>query len=71
MDVRLSNELTTGRRKDYAFVQFERPDDAHRAIERMNGAFLRDKQIRVVLARNNPKPVRNPQAHGGARRLAA
>lgn len=49
--VALITERETGRSKGFAFVEMATPEDAQKAINELNGQNLRDRTIRVDLAR--------------------
>ncbi len=61
--VSLITERDSGRSKGFAFVEMATPEDAQKAISELNGTNLRDRTIRVDLAR-----PRAERGGGGPRR---
>ncbi len=49
--VSVITERESGRSKGFAFVEMATPEDAQKAIDQLNGQSLRDRTIRVDLAR--------------------
>lgn len=49
--VSVITERESGRSKGFAFVELATPEDAQKAIDQLNGQSLRDRTIRVDLAR--------------------
>lgn len=46
---KVARDLKTGYSFGYGFVTYEQPDDAERAIQRLNGITMQNKRLKVSL----------------------
>ena len=53
-DLSLVRDRDTGQSRGFAFVELERPEDAPRAIQTLDGEMLDGRRLRVNLAENRP-----------------
>ncbi|HXG49541.1 MAG TPA: RNA-binding protein [Methylomirabilota bacterium] len=66
IEVNLMMDRQTGRPRGFGFVTMGTPEEAHKAIEAMNGASLDGRSITVNIAR--PREERPPGGGGGGGR---
>lgn len=57
-EVRMIRDRETGNFKGFAFLTFENPESAQKAIEGMNGKDLDGRALRVNLAEDKPRGPR-------------
>uniref|UniRef100_A0A914HYX4 RRM domain-containing protein n=1 Tax=Globodera rostochiensis TaxID=31243 RepID=A0A914HYX4_GLORO len=55
---KLIRDKTTGQSLGYAFVNYERPEDARKALTSMNGLRLQNKVLKVSLARPSKDDIK-------------
>lgn len=63
-EVKVILDRETGRSRGFAFVTFERPEDAQKALSAMDGANIMGRQVRVSVAedRKGGPPRRDDRA---------
>lgn len=64
-DVRLVMDRATGRSRGFAFVTMGSAEEAARAIEKMEGALLAGRPMRVSEAQERPQRTERPPSMGG------
>jgi RNA recognition motif-containing protein len=65
LDAKIPTDRATGRPRGFAFVEFEKSEDAQRSIEMLNGKDMRGRSLRVNAAED--RPPRPPGAGEGFR----
>jgi RNA recognition motif-containing protein len=55
----------TGQPRGFAFVEYENPEDAERAIEELNGAMVDGRALNVNIARERQPSARPDMGMGG------
>ncbi|EDO34879.1 predicted protein [Nematostella vectensis] len=56
---KLIRDRATGQSLGYAFVNYDNPDDANKAVREMNGARLQNKTLKVSFARPSSTEIKN------------
>ncbi len=65
-EAKVINDRETGRSRGFGFVAFSSEEAAREAIEKMNGATVDGRQIRVNAAESRPEgESRGPRSSGG------
>jgi|SRR5581483_5287427 RNA recognition motif-containing protein len=65
-DAAIITDRETGRSKGFGFVEFATEDDATRAQSMFNGAQLRNRTLKVDLAKPREDKARNTRGGGGS-----
>jgi RNA recognition motif-containing protein len=64
-EIKIIKDNATGRSKGYAFITFEKQQDALTACEEANGKDLEGRKIRVNMARDNNRNGGRGGSRGG------
>jgi cold-inducible RNA-binding protein len=64
-DAAIITDRETGRSKGFGFVEFATEEDATRAQSMFNGAQLRNRTLKVDLAKPRDEKARNTRGGGG------